>query len=151
MVNRLRTIGGNITEDDIIDLPRKCKELRKMDPIEFQNLVMVKLDGKVNPKKRGDKGIDGWTYRYETDDFSMQRKKVLDAAVQVKRSDNIGRPTVNGFVGAMVGDTKNTTGKNGIFVAFSFTPEAKEYVEDLKTGSGISVKLLTTKELFDCE
>ena len=152
MVKRLQSITMGITENDIVDLPRTCVELKKMDPTEFQNLVITKLDGKQNPKKVGDKGIDGWTYA--TDEFGLKYKQVgLDAAVQVKRNTktSVGRDKVQNLVGAMIGDKKNTDGKRGIFVAFDFSKDAKDYVKEIKAESGITVQLLTVKELFDCE
>ena len=151
MVKRLKDIKDDwvqITEADIIDLPRTCAELRKMEPFEFQNLVIAKLDGKQNPKKVGDKGIDGWTYK--TDDHGMGYKVGLDAAVQVKRSNGIGRPTIQNLVGAMATDP-SIDKKHGIVVAFSFSDPAKKHVEDLKTEAGITIDLITVKELFDCE
>lgn len=153
MVKRLRDMKGDwvqITEADIIDLPRTCKELYAMNPFEFQNLVISKLDGKQNPKKVGDKGIDGWTYK--TDDFGMRHKQVgLDAAVQVKKSNGVGTPTIDNLVGAMAQDTDNTDGKRGIVVAFSFSKNTYQQVKDLKTKSGITIELITVKGLFDCE
>ena len=166
MINRLRDIKGDwirINEADIIDLPRTCGELRKMDPFEFQNLVIAKLDGKQNSKKVGDHGIDGWTYK--TDDFGMRHKQIgFDAAVQVKRSGDVpgkskqskqstsvGTPTVDRLVGAMAGDTDNTDGKHGIIVAFSFSSNAYTQVKNLKTKAGITIELITVKELFNCK
>lgn len=150
MVDRLQKINARILESDIIDLPRTLEELRMMEPFEFQNWVIKQLDGKQNPKKVGDKGIDGWTYK--TDDFGMRHKQMgLDAAVQVKRSDDIGTPDIDKFVGAMAGDTDNTDGKTGIFVAFSFSPTTKKQVKNLKTKAGISVKLVTVEELLGGE
>ena len=150
MVKRLQTTGVKITEADIIDLPRTCEELRHMDPFEFQNLVIEKLDGKQNSVKVGDKGIDGWTYK--RDEFGMRHKQIgLDAVVQVKRSNGIGRPTVQNLVGAMTSDIDNTDGKHGIIVAFSFSKQAEGEVKALKTKAGITIELVTVKELFDCE
>ena len=149
MVKRLQTTGVKITEADIVDLPRTCAELRKMDPFEFQNLVIAKLDGKQNPKKVGDGGIDGWIYK--RDDFGMQHKQIgLDATVQVKRSDSISVPTLKQFAGAMMTDDE-TDGKRGVFVAFSFVKPAAAYVKNLKAKKGVDIELVTVKELFDCE
>ena len=150
MVTRLQTIGAKITEADIVDLPRTCKELFAMDPFEFQNLVISKLDGKQNPKKVGDKGIDGWTYK--TDDFGMRHKLMgLDAAVQVKKSKNVGTPTIDNLVGAMAQDVDNTDGSHGIVVGFSFSKNTRQQVKDLKAKAGITIDLIIVKELFDCE
>lgn len=158
MVKRLRSITMGITDGDIVDLPRTCAELREMDPTEFQNLVITKLDGKQNPKKTDDKGIDGWTYK--TDEFGMRHKLMgLDAAVQVKRSgdteqgkksNSVGRPTTQNLVGAMATDP-DIDGKHGIIVAFSFSKPARDHVKDLKVKAGITIDLVTVKELFDCE
>jgi hypothetical protein len=158
MVQRLRNIKGDwvqITEADIIDLPRTCKELSDMDPFQFQNLVISKLDGKQNPKKVGDKGIDGWTYK--RDEFGMRHKQIgLDAAVQIKQSGKkgkihkVGTPTIDRLVGVMAGDP-DIDGKHGIVVGFDFSTDVKKQVKNLKAEAGITIDLITVKELFDCE
>ena len=149
MVTRLQKTGAQILESDIIDLPRTLEELRVMDPFEFQNWVMKELDGKINPKKVGDGGIDGWTYK--TDDFGMRHKQIgLDKPVQVKRSNNISFPEIQKFIGAMQTDP-TTDGKRGIFVAFSFVKTAETKLKKLMAETGISVELVTVEELLGGE
>ena len=150
MTQRLRSIRVHTTEVDIIDLPRTCTELRKMEPFEFQNLVINKLGGKQDPKKFSESEMDGWTYKI--DDLGMRHRQMgLDVVVQVKRSDKIPRQAIEMFVGAMIRDHNNTDGKHGIFVAFGFTKSARMMVKELMIKRGISIKLITVKELFDCE
>ena len=150
MVKRLQTTGAKITEADIINLPRTLKELRVMDPFEFQNLVIEKLHGKQNPKKVGDGGIDGWVYHRSGYEGMNYKTGGLDASVQVKRSDDISTPEIKKFAGAMMDDDE-TDGKHGIFVAFSFVKTAPALVKRLMTKKGVNIELVTTKELFDCE
>ena len=131
---------------DQLDLPRTCVELREMNSLEFRNLVITRLD--VKPNRNYDIHVDGWTYKM--DEFGMRQKMGLAAVIQIKQSDKVGISGIRNLVGTMAID-RYTDGKTGIFVAFSFTLGAREFVRKLKVESGISVQLLTVKELFDCE
>ena len=143
--------GVKISEADIIDLPRTIEELRVIEPREFQVWVVKQLDGKLNPRWV-DGGIDGWTYK--TDNYGIRYKQVgLDACIQVKRSENIGFPEIQQFMGAM--DTNNslnqdnkTDGKHGIFVAFSFVKNAKSKLLKQKGHTGKTIELITVEELL---
>lgn len=105
MGNRLRKDRAKY---EIIGLPRTIEELRALQPFEFQNWVFEKLHGRVNPRKVGDYGIDGWVE--------------LDVPLQVKQSDNIGRNVIDNFETAI-----QRAGKNrGVIVAFSFGSGAYE-------------------------
>lgn len=147
MVERLQEQHVRISEHDIINLPRTAEELRIMDPFEFQNWVVKQLDGKINPKSRCDGGIDGWTYK--TDEWGMRHKQIgLNEPIQVKRSNGIGFPEIQKFIGAMQTDTK-TDGMRGIFVAFSFVKTVVGKLKNLKNETGISVRILTVEDLLE--
>lgn len=127
MVKRMRSMGisphiiwGELTE----------KELKKYPPFEFQNWVCEKLGGRINERKSGDMGIDGWT---------------LDMTpIQVKQSPKVGRNPIDNFQTAIRRQNK----KKGIFVAFSFGSGAYEEVARARN-DGIEIKLLTVKELLE--
>lgn len=50
-----------------------------------------------------------------------------------------------------VGAPKGLYGTHGIVVAFSFSKNTHQQVKNLKTKSGITIELITVKELFGCE
>ena len=141
--------GVKIDDNDIIDLPRTCKELIDMSPFEFRNLVMRELDGKINDKKSDVNPIDGWTYK--KDEFGMGYKiRGFDAIVQINQmKSRTERPDIAGFPDVMRED-KFTDGKHGIIVALNFTKAEKKYVDTLKVKSDKSIVLITVKELFNC-
>lgn len=127
MAKRLRTMGvsphilmGDLTE----------KELLKFPPFEFQNWVCEKLGGRINQRKTGDMGIDGWT---------------LDMTpIQVKQSHDVGRNPIDNFQTAI----RRAAKKKGMFVAFSFGKGAYEEAARAKN-DGIEIRLITTKELLE--
>jgi hypothetical protein len=128
MAKRMRMIGAK--EYKIIGLPKTVEELRNLTPFEFQNWVFEKLHGRVNPKKIGDYGIDGWVE--------------LDVPTQVKQSDDIGRNVVDNFETAIERIGK----RKGVIVAFSFTRGAYEEVARAKNEKGLDIKLKTVEEIL---
>jgi DNA modification methylase len=108
-------------------------ELKAMDPHDFARLVIVELmGGIVNPRKTGDKGIDGWT-EYKT--VAVQAKKLKHPA---------GRPTVT----LLSGDMKREGFTHGIVVAFEFSKDAKEEAARLLTDEGQTIDLVPVKDLI---
>jgi DNA modification methylase len=128
MAKRMRMIGAK--EFKIVGLPKTVEELRSLTPFEFQNWVFEKLHGRVNPKKIGDYGIDGWVE--------------LDVPTQVKQSDDIGRNVVDNFETAIERIGK----RKGVIVAFSFTRGAYEEVARAKNEKGLDIKLKTVEEIL---
>ena len=128
MAKRMRTIGAK--EVKIIGLPKTVDELKALQPFEFQNWVFEKLHGRVNPKKVGDMGIDGWVE--------------LDVPTQVKQSDNVGRNVVDNFETAI----ERLGKKRGVIVAFSFSKGAYEEVARAKNEKGYDIKLKTVEEIL---
>jgi len=114
----------------IIGLPRTVAELKALQPFEFQNWVFEKLHGRVNPRKTGDMGIDGWIE--------------LDVPTQVKESENVGRVDVDKFETAI-----RRYGKNrGVIVAFSYTRDAYEEVARVKNQEMVEIRLKTVEEIL---
>lgn len=126
MVTRL---GGNAKVIGCESL----NDLRKMDPHQFARLVIVeKLQGTINPKKAGDKGIDGWI-------------DLMGTPVQVKRwKSKVGRPEIDKFKTSIERDKKNT----GMIVAFQFSRDAIDEVARIKIEHGIEIILKPVKEIF---
>jgi hypothetical protein len=115
---------------EIIGMPVTMNELKKMDPFEFQNYVIVDLlHGTCSRKKSGDYGIDG-------QDFGRN-------PVEVKQSEHVGRPVVQKFHSAIMREKR----KKGIIVAFSFSKTAYEEVARIKLDEDIEIELQTIQEI----
>jgi DNA modification methylase len=114
----------------IVGLPRTVKELQALQPFDFQNWVFEKLHGRVNPRKVGDFGIDGWVD--------------LDVPTQVKQSEGIGRNVVDNFETAI----RRLGKKKGVIVAFSFGSGANEEAARAKNEEGLEIKLKTVEEIL---
>ena len=129
MTDRLRKIGVDIGESDIIGLPRTIEELKAMDAFEFQNWVCHKIGGRANPKKTGDMGIDGWMFD--------------GSPIQVKQSSNVGRNTVDNFETAIRRANKD----KGIIIAFSFGKGAYEEAARATLHDDLEIELKTVEDL----
>jgi hypothetical protein len=135
MVRRLRRQNVNIHVDDIVDLPRRINEIKKMidlDPIEFQNWVCERL-GAVSTTKRGsgpkaDGNIDGWI--------------MSTTPIQIKGSDSIGYAEIERFEKTL----EKQKVKEGLFVAFSFSKPAYEEAMRTKNENGINIDLIELEE-----
>lgn len=128
MAKRMRAIRAKVGE--VIGLPRSEEQLRALEPFEFQNWVFEKLHGRVNPRKVGDYGIDGWVE--------------LDVPCQVKQSDDVGRNVVDNFETAIQRQGKD----RGVIVAFSFGGGAHEEVARAKNDMNLDIKLKTVEEIL---
>ena len=95
-----------------------------------QNWVFDKLHGRVNPKKVGDMGIDGYVD--------------LDVPCQVKQSEGVGRNVVDNFETAI----RRIGKKKGVIVAFSFGSGAHEEVARVKNQEFIDIKLEKVEEIL---
>lgn len=129
MEKRMRLIGAR--EFRVIGLPQTIEDLKKLQPFEFQNWVMEKLYARVNPKKVGDMGIDGY---------------YLDGTpIQVKQSEDVGRNVVDNYETAI----KRMDRDKGVIVAFSFGKGAYEEVARAKLKAGLEITLKTVKEILE--
>lgn len=129
MKNRVEKVGAIGTE--IVGLPIKIEDLKKLPPFEFQNWCVGALGGTVNPKKVSDMGIDGFTFMYRN-------------PIQIKQSENVGRNVVDNFETAMQRIKKD----EGYIVAFSFGKGAYEEVARVKQ-DGLFIKLLAVDKLLE--
>lgn len=107
-----------------------------MEPHEFARLLIVeKLEGTINPKKSGDKGIDGWI-------------EFMQVPVQVKRwGHKVGREEIDKFETAVERQDK----KKGIMIAFGFSKDSWEEVARIKDKDGLEIQLKTVKEILNAE
>lgn len=132
MKDRVEKVGARGTE--IIGLPVKIDDLKKLKWVEFQNWCVGSFgNATVNPKKVGDMGIDGFTF--------MNRDPI-----QVKQSEHVGRNVVDNFETAIKRAKKDL----GYIIAFSFTKGAYEEVARIKH-NGLHIELLTVDKLLEYE
>lgn len=122
-------------DSDVIGLPQELEEqkswIKSQPPIDFQNYIVRCYNGRQQRKKRSDKGIDGWTENRNP--------------IQVKRSENVGRPVVDKFESAIKRDNK----KRGIIVGLSFSKGAYEEVARVENEDELEIELVTLDELVD--
>jgi hypothetical protein len=135
MQKRMRSLYA--TGVEVIGMPRTIEQLQKLEPFEFQNWVVEKLHGRLNPRKTGDMGIDGWVE--------------LNVPLQVKQSERVGRKVVDEFQTAIkrhyiIGQALKEA--KGVIVGFSFTKDAYEEVARAKNQENIEIKLMTVDEIL---
>ena len=125
---RVEKVGGRNLE--IVGLPVKIDDLKKLPPFEFQNWCIGALGGTVNSKKVGDMGIDGFSFfnRYP---------------IQVKQSENVGRNVVDNFETALQRNKKD----KGFIIALSFGKGAYEEAARIKK-EGLFIDLLSVDKLL---
>jgi len=126
MATRLRKIGVHA---EIMGEPATLADLKKMTPFEFQNWVLNRIYGRANPKKVGDEGVDGWTF--------------MGDPVQVKQS-GAGDPQVR----LLYGDLERLKLKRGVIVAYEFSHDARERVNELKRQHGVEIVLKTVEDIL---
>ena len=124
---RLRRLGVTA---EIIGMPTTEAEIKALSENEFLAWVGRKLQARINPKRTGDMGIDGWC-------------SLNQVPIQIKQSVRIGRNVVDNFESAIRRMNKN----QGIIVAFSFTRGA--YDEVARIRNELDIKLTTVKELLE--
>jgi hypothetical protein len=114
--------------------------LRYKDAFAFEAWIVEQFGGVADSKQRGDLGIDGRTKENQ--------------AIQVKRSDNIGRNVIDNFKSACERYDKASFERNkadnkpvGIIIAFSFGKGAIQEVARLKNEEQIIIKLVTVEEI----
>ena len=122
---------------EVIGLPTTVEDVRKLEPFEFQNWVVIdRMRANLSRKKVGDMGLDGYYPR------SILTE---EAGIQVKQSDGVGRNVVDNFETAL----KRAGYKKGYIVAFSFSSGAYEEVARLKNKGELEIKLVTVEELLN--
>jgi len=124
---RLRRLGVTA---EIIGMPTTEAEIKALSENEFLAWVGRKLQARINPKRTGDMGIDGWC-------------SLNQVPIQIKQSVRIGRNVVDNFESAIRRMNKN----QGVIVAFSFTRGA--YDEVARIRKELDIKLTTVKELLE--
>lgn len=120
---------------DVIGLPQTVEELKSLHYFEFQNWAFDRLHGRVNQRKTGDLGIDGWVE--------------LNVPTQVKQYEHVGRVDVDKLETAIERHFDSTRGMRGYLIGFSFTRDAHEEVARVKNNKKMEIKLITVQEILD--
>ena len=128
MKGRLNKAG--VSDVHIIGAPATIKELKSLEPFQFQNWVIDRIGGVPSSKKSSDMGIDGYTF--------MARDPV-----QVKQSEGVGRNVVDNFETAIRREHKTT----GYIVAFSFAKSSYEEAARAKLEDSLDIKLVRVDEM----
>ena len=135
----------------IKDLPKTVEELRIYPAFEFQNWVINALGGVPNKIKVRDKGIDGKLYPIE--DIKKEKKAGLDLfgdidryiPIQVKRTDQVGRPDIENFEVAMKRDKR----EKGIVIGFDFSRDALKEIRRAEREEGLFIEPKTVNQIVE--
>ena len=157
-----RTMAQNMSKDfnlqegkDFLlkDLPKTVAELREYPAFEFQNWAVNAIGGMPSKVKSRDMGIDGKLYPVE--DIKKTKKEGMNLfgeidnyiPVQVKRTDQVGRPDIENFMAAIKRDRRN----KGIFVGFDFSRDADKEIRRIEREENIEIQKITVAEIVEMQ
>jgi DNA modification methylase len=153
MAKRLEDTAGLKEGKDFIikDLPKTVEELRVYPAFEFQNWAINALGGVPSKIKVRDKGIDGKLYPIE--DIKKEKKAGMDLfgdidryiPIQVKRTDQVGRPDIENFEVAMKRDKR----EKGIFIGFDFSRDALKEIRRAEREEGLFIEPKTVNQIVE--
>ena len=158
MADRLESMGLRQGKDFTLkDMPKTVEELRQYPAFEFQNWVIYALGGVPNKIKVRDMGIDGKLYPIE--DIKKEKKtenKYLGdrdlfgeidryIPIQVKRTDQIGRPDIENFEIAMKRDKRD----KGIVIGFDFSRDALKEIRRAEREEGLLIEPKTVNQIVE--
>jgi len=134
----------------IRDLPKSAEELRQYPPFEFQNWAVNAIGGIPSRMMVRDGGIDGKVYPVELEKGKAEGMDLFGEIdryipIQVKRTDQVGRPDIENFEVAMKRDKRD----KGIFVGFSFSRDAEKEVKRIEREEGVVIDLVTVNEIVE--
>ena len=135
------------------DMPKTVEQLRQYPAFEFQNWAITALGGIPSRTKVRDGGIDGKLYPIE--DIKKEKKEGIDLfgeidryiPIQVKRTDQVGRPDIENFEVAIKRDRRD----RGIFVGFSFSRDALKEIRRAEREDGLTIEPVTVDEIVQKE
>ncbi len=129
-VIRKRMTRDHQMKVEIVPLKSLTKaQILSLDPFECEKYLVRSIGGIPNDIQRGDGGIDGYLQEDGT-------------PIQVKKSDNVGRPVIDSFHKHLQKNGK------GIIIAKSFGRGAKEEVARLRLKEGYDVTLVTIDDIL---
>ena len=118
----------------LVDIKRQAMtkaEFMKLEPFEFEKTAVRAVGGIANTRQVGDDGVDGilssdWT------------------PIQVKKSENIGRPVLDSFYKHIAKHKAN----RGVIIALSFGKGIKEERARLEREESFDIQLLTLNDVI---
>jgi len=133
------------------DMPKSAEELRQYPAFEFQNWAVNAIGGVPSKIKVRDGGIDGKLYPIE--DISKEKKGGMDLfgeidryiPIQVKRTDQVGRPDIENFEVAMKRDGRD----KGIFVGFDFSRDAEKEIRRVEREEKLEIEPIKVSEILE--
>ena len=153
MAKRLEDETGIKEGEDflVLSMPKTVEELRVYPAFEFQNWAVVALGGTPNKVRVRDMGIDGKLYPIE--DIQKEQKPDADMfgiidnyiPIQVKRTDQVGRPDIENFEVAMKRDKR----EKGIFVGFDFSRDALREIRRVEREEGLIIEPTTVSQIVE--
>ncbi len=126
---RLRKLGA--ADYQVHGLVKNVRDLKALDPFEFQNWAINAVYGQHSPRKVADMGIDGFTF--------MEHHPI-----QVKQSEHVGRPVIDAFAGVLQREKE----RKGMIIAFDFSSGAVDEVARLEREDKIKVQLVKCVDLI---
>jgi DNA modification methylase len=154
---RLEALGLKQNKNFVIkDMPKTVEELRQYPAFEFQNWVINALGGVPNKIKVRDMGIDGKLYPIE----DIKKEKKVDKhlgerdlfgeidryiPIQVKRTDQVGRPDIENFEVAMKRDKRD----RGIVIGFDFSRDALKEIRRTEREDGLLIEPKTVNQIVE--
>jgi len=138
-------------EFSIRDLPKTIEELRQYPAFEFQNWAINALGGVPSRIKVRDMGIDGKLYPIE--DIQKEKTEGRDLfgeidnyiPIQVKRTDQVGRPDIENFEIAMQRDKR----EKGIFIGFDFSRDALKEIRRAEREEGLLIEPKLVSQIIE--
>jgi len=125
---RLQKLGA--ANFEVHGLVKSLKQLRELEPFEFQNWAINAVYGQHSPRKVADMGIDGFTF--------MEHHPI-----QVKQTDHVGRPVIDNLAGVL----QRQKEKKGMVIAFGFTSGAIDEVARLEREDKVRIELVKCSDL----
>jgi len=134
----------------IKDLPKNIEELRQYPPFEFQNWAVNAVGGIPSRMKVRNGGIDGKVYAVELKKGKVEGTDLFGdidryMPIQVKRTEQVGRPDIENFEVAMKRDKRN----KGIFVGFAFSRDALSEIRRAERDEGLEIEPITVAEIVE--
>jgi len=134
----------------IKDLPKNIEELRQYPPFEFQNWAVNAVGGIPSRMKVRNGGIDGKVYAVELKKGKVEGTDLFGdidryMPIQVKRTEQVGRPDIENFEVAMKRDKRN----KGIFVGFDFSRDAIKEIRRVEREEGLEIETVTVADILD--
>lgn len=130
------------------DLPWTIDKLKAIPPFEFENWAVIALGGIPNKVQVGDMGIDGRIFPVGTKPSDSNSMFAGDwFPIQVKQTDRVGRPDIDGFEAVMEREDR----QRGFYVAFGYSADAQAECAAFHKRTGRFIKLLTVQEILDEE